>query len=72
MTDNLHFLSPSLRKKFSEAACGLWIISCLYIWWVLNGTPGLKDISRLVAVVDSVNTSIYQLVYPFIYKPYIF
>jgi len=61
----------ALMMGLIEGGLCLWILLCVYIWWVLNGNPGLQEMREFFVDIAALNSKMHEVIWPFVYKKYI-
>jgi len=65
-----------MNKKWQRFLFGsiviFWIMACLYVWWILNGTPGLESISRSSPKITIIVQDSFARIWPYVWRQYIY
>ena len=64
------------KLRLIEVAVCIWIISCVYCWWVLEGSPELFLVLKYLGFdfpeLESFFRKSKDLLWPYIYRKYVF
>ena len=64
-----------IKKSINFLFCLMvifWITVCLYVWWILNKTPGFESISKFSPKITIIVQDSSDRIWPYVWRQYIY
>ena len=72
MPQKSKILNQKWKRFLLEFFLIFWLLSCLYVWWILNGNPGISVLSKLSPKVTVIVQDSFARIWPYVWRQYIF